>query len=472
MVSMILDRINRILWSTPLIIVCLAAGLFFTLALRGVQIRKLPAQIRLLTVRGSSQAGLSSFQAFTMALAGRVGTGNIVGVATAIYAGGPGALFWMWVMAILGAATSFVECTLGQLYKEEISGEYRGGVCYYIKNGLGIRWLALLSAVFIIANEVFGAGIQANAITSSVNNAFGINEGLVGGITTVILGILIFGGVKRLSHFSEIVVPFMSVTYIVMALIVLTMKASALPSVFGMIFRSAFGVDAIFGGMLGSAIVWGVKRGVYSNEAGQGTATFSAAAAEVTHPIKQGLVQAFCVYVDTLFVCTATGLMLLVTNSYNVKGSAVAYMEGVEAGAVWTQQAFGSVFPFGKLFVTVALCLFAFTTLTTLYYIAESNFAFFFVGNSFPEWIKVLLRLVYMGAAFLGAVVTTSTAWALADVTIGIVVWINLAVILFLHKKVVVLLRDYEEQEKNSTDQVFDPVRCQIKGADLWKKIR
>ena len=271
--------------------------------------------------------GVSSFQAFAMSVAGRVGTGNIAGVATAIAMGGPGAVFWMWAIAFLGAGSSFIECALGQVYKEEINGEYRGGPAYYIEKAMGKKWYAVLFATAtVIGMGIFAPGVQSNSIAAGVTNAFGLSPIITGAITTVLLAFIVFGGTKNLGKVAEIVVPFMAIAYIIVALIVLAVNITAVPSMFALIIKSAFGADQAFGGIVGYAIQWGVKRGIYSNEAGQGTGPQSAAAAEVSHPAIQGLVQAFAVYFDTLFVCSATAFMILSTGKYNVVNPAGGFI--------------------------------------------------------------------------------------------------------------------------------------------------
>lgn len=472
----IADFLNGILWSTPLPILCLGAGLFFTFCLRGIQVRKVKEMVKLLFSGQASERGMSSFQAFTLAIAGRVGTGNIAGVATAIAMGGPGALFWMWMVAIFGAATSFVECTMAQLYKEEIDGEYRGGTAFYIARGLNIKFLGTFYAVVIlIAEAVCLTGIQSNAISAAMENAFSIPKLASGIVIFILLGIIIFGGAKRLGRAAEIIVPFMAVIYCIVAILVIILNISKLPAVIVLIFSSAFGANAIFGGLLGSAVMWGVKRGVYSNEAGMGTATQSAAAAEVSHPAKQGLVQSFSVYIDTLFVCTATGFMMLMTDCYNVFGAdgnmIVENLGGVEAGPVWVQTAINTIVPFGAQFVAIALFFFAFTTLMNMYYNCETNLAYFF-KDGFPKSAQNVLRVIYLIFTFIGAVITADAVWAFGDVGTGSITWINVVCLLFLIKPAMALLKDYEEQKKQGLDPVFDPDKFEYKNTSLWKNVR
>src|SRR5690554_6214107 len=296
----IIIALKDIVWSNALIILCLSAGVYFSATTRFLQVRHLREMIRLLFDGSASDRGVTSFQAFTMAIAGRVGTGNIAGVATAIAMGGPGAVFWMWLIAFLGSASAFVEATLGQIYKQVDNGEYRGGPAYYIEKGLGVKWYALVFAgATVLSTAFFLPGVQSNSIATSINTAFDIPVEFTGVFITVFLALVIFGGVKRIGKVAEIVVPFMAAAYVLMAIIIIALNFSQIPEVFSLIIKSAFGFQPAFAGILGMAIAWGVKRGIYSNEAGQGTAPHAAAAAEVSHPAKQGLVQAFSVYVDT-----------------------------------------------------------------------------------------------------------------------------------------------------------------------------
>lgn len=301
--------INDIVWSEALVILCLGTGLFFSFRLKFPQVRLFKEMIRLLFGTKKSKEGISSFQAFTLAISGRIGTGNIAGVATAIAMGGPGAVFWMWTIAFLGSASAIIEATLAQTYKEVSKGEFRGGPAYYILKGLKTKPFAVLFALAtIISCGFLLPSVQSNSIALAVEKAFNVDTVYTAVGVCLLLALIIIGGVKRISSVAEVVVPFMAISYIVMAMIIIGLNIDKVPEMFSLILSSAFGADATFGGIVGSAISWGVQRGIYSNEAGQGTAPHAAAAAEVSHPYKQGLVQGFSVYVDTLFVCTALRL--------------------------------------------------------------------------------------------------------------------------------------------------------------------
>lgn len=469
------STLNGYIWSPALIYLCLGVGLYFSIRTRFVQVRGFGEMIRLMFVGKKSFAGVSSFQALAMSLGGRVGVGNIAGVATAISMGGPGAVFWMWTVAFLGASTAFIESTLGQIYKEKDSkGQYRGGPAFYIEKAMGQKWYALIFAVAtVVATGFLLPGVQANSIAASFDNAWGMSTTVSGVCMVVVLALIIYGGVKRIARFAEIVVPFMALAYIIMALVIMAVNHETVPGVIALIFKSAFGLDAGFGAVVGLAVQWGVKRGVYSNEAGQGTGPHAAAAAEVSHPAKQGYVQAFSIYVDTLLVCSATAFMILCTGKYNVAnpdGSMlVDNMPGVAAGSAYTQAAVETVLPgFGAPFVALALLFFAFTTIVAYYYMAETNLQYLNRHTPRP-WLTQVLRLMIMASVGFGAMRSATTAWDLGDVGVGLMAWLNIIAILILQGPALKALRDYEAQKKQGVDPVFDPDKLGIRNADLWR---
>ncbi|MDJ0906068.1 MAG: alanine/glycine:cation symporter family protein [Woeseiaceae bacterium] len=484
------DQINSYVWSPALVYLCLAAGLFFSILTRFVQVRLFKEMIHLLFSSKESDRGISSFQALSVSLSGRVGTGNIAGVAAAIGFGGPGAVFWMWIVAFLGAATAYVESALGQIYKEEHEGEYRGGPAFYIEKAMGQKWYAWIFALTtIVAVGLLLPTVQSNAIGNAVELAVGTGGILQTGLGEVsytklgtamvvvtVLGIIIFGGVKRIAHFTQIVVPFMALGYIVMSLIIIGMHITALPGIIMTIVGDAFTPMA----GIGAAIGWGVKRGVYSNEAGQGTGPHAAAASEVQHPAQQGLVQAFSVYVDTLFVCSATAFMILITQQYYVTGLDAEISGGLLGSDIqanspaFTQLALESVMGgFGKTFVAVALFFFAFTTLLAYYYIAETNVAYIRRTIQFPGEL-IVLKLILLGSVFYGTIRTADLAWGLGDIGVGVMAWLNIVGILilfFMGKPALKALKDYEEQRNAGVETyTFDPEALGIKNADFWKK--
>jgi len=432
--------------------------------------------IKLMREGKDSERGISSFQALAVSLSGRVGVGNIAGVATAIALGGPGAIFWMWAIAFLGSASAYVEATLGQIYKEEKQGEYRGGPAYYIEKGLKMKWYAILFAIVTIFGVgFFLPGVQSNSIASSMNYAFGIPKYITGIGLIILLGLIIFGGIKRIGKTAQLIVPFMAVAYIVTAIVVITMHYEQIPAIITLIFSSAFGSHSMFGGAIGSAISWGVKRGIYSNEAGQGTAPQAAAAAEVSHPAKQGLVQAFSVYVDTLFICTATAFMILITGQYNVMGENGAFLvenlPNVAIGPTYTQMAVETTLGYGSIFVAISLFFFAFTTLMAYYYIAETNVAYLEKSEK-QKWMVTVLRIMLLGAVFYGTVKTAVLAWGFGDIGVGTMAWLNIIAIILLGKPALKCLKDYEAQKKAGIDPVFDPEKLGIKDADFWNNNR
>lgn len=497
-----LDTVNGYIWSEWLVYLLLAAGVYFSVVTRFLQVRHIKNMVQLIVKGESSPQGISSFQALAVSLAGRVGAGNIVGVATAIAFGGPGALFWMWIVAFLGASTSFVECTLGQIYKttDPVTGEYRGGPAFYIKKAMAhtrasglfkvYAWVFALAT--LVACGVLLPNIQANSIADSAHNAWGASTWVVGVIVALVLGFVIIGGVKRIAAFAAFVVPFMAALYILLAIIVVLLNVGQVPEVIRLIFSSAVGADAAFGAIIGSAIMWGVKRGLYSNEAGQGTGPHAAAAAEVSHPAKQGLVQSFAVYIDTLFVCSATGFLILCTGSYRVfndeseaggimhAGPAAApYVQG-EVGASYVQTGFDTMWSgAGASFVAISLIFFCFTTIVAYYYMAEVNLRFI-LGNAAKTYIPALkstvgqnltivLQALIVASVVYGAVAEAKDAWTLGDIGVGSMAWLNLIAIVIIQVPALKALRDYERQRKQGLDPVFDPKALGIQGATFWE---
>lgn len=468
----IINQINDLIWSNALILLCMGAGIYFSVITRFVQLRYLKEMVALLFGGNSSAKGVSSFQAFAIAISGRIGTGNIAGVATAIAMGGPGAVFWMWLIAFLGSASAFIEATLGQIYKQVNNGQYRGGPAFYIEKGLGIKWYATIFAVAtILSTALFLPGVQSNSIALSIHNAFDVPVAYTGIGVAVLLGLIIFGGVKRIGKVAEIVVPFMAGAYILMAIVIMAMHIDQIPSVIMLIVKSAFKLEPAFAGVFGMAIAWGVKRGIYSNEAGQGTAPHAAAAAEVSHPVKQGLVQAFSVYVDTLFVCTATAFMILFTGKYNVinpeGGFIVEYLPGAKIGAEYTQHAVNAHFPsLGSGFVAISLLFFAFTTIMAYYYIAETNLSY--LDKKSRKWALWTLRILILVATFYGSIKTAEAAWTLGDIGVGVMAWLNVVAILLLRKPAMIAFKDYQQQRKAGKDPVFNAKELGIKNTSEW----
>lgn len=474
----IVGAINTVVWSDALVYLCLGTGVYFSVLLKFPQVRLVGDMVHHMLHGEESDTGISSFQGFAMALGGRVGTGNIAGVSTAIAMGGPGAVFWMWAIAFLGAGSAYTEAALAQVYKEEVEGEFRGGPAYFIEKGLGMRWYGVLFAIAsVLGVGVFLPGVQSNSITAAFNTAFGIPQIITGAVVTALLAFVIFGGTKRISRTAEMIVPFMAIAYIIVALIVIILDIKSLPGVIKMIFAGAFRLDAVFAAIFGNTVAWGVKRGIYSNEAGQGTGPMAAAAAEVSHPAKQGLVQGFSVYVDTLFVCSATAFMILITGQYNVyalDGSfIVENLPGVEKGPAYTQMAINTLFKgIGPAFVAIALFFFAFTTLLAYYFYAESSVAYLFKNDQKNYKTYFLItRIAMLAMTFYGSIRTADLAWGLGDIGVGLMAWLNIIAIILLTKTGVATLRDYDEQKKQGLDPMFEPDKLGIKNAELWNKI-
>jgi len=449
---------NKIIWSPALVVLLIAAGLYFSFRTRLVQVRRFRLMLKSLFSAKVGEDGISSFEAFCIALSGRVGTGNIVGVATAIAFGGPGAVFWMWVVAFFGASTAFVESTLAQIYKFPHHSGYRGGPFSFIEHGFGKRWLGVLfAAVTILACGFFLTTVQSNGVSSAIKNAFPVSP-LASGISlAVILGLVIFGGVKRIARVASVITPFMALGYILMSLVVICFHIQDVPSVFASIVTNAFGINPVCGGIIGSTIAMGVKRGIFSNEAGQGTGAIVSAATDVRYPAQQGLAQAFSVYVDTLLVCTATALMILCSGTYNILGS---NGELLYAGAPelannyvnYTQSAVDSVFSgFGSQFVSIAMVFFAFSTIMAYYFYAESSIIYLFnnrEGKGEHVAIRVFQTLMLVSVVF-GAVREADLIWQLGDIGVGLMAWFTVISILLLCPKAIKALREFEAREKD-----------------------
>ena len=420
------------------------AGLYFTIGTRFVQVRHLGDMVRsLFAAKAGTGKGISSFEAFCMALSGRIGTGNIVGVATAIVIGGPGAVFWMWFIAFFGAATAFMESTLAQKYKFHHETGFRGGPFSYIEAGLKQKWLGVAFAIAaILGYGLCLTTVQANGLGSAMSNAFGVDPLWIGLALAGVLGLVIFGGLKSISRVSAIITPFMALGYIIIALIVICCNLSAVPGVFATIFREAFGLGAAGGGIIGTTIMMGVKRGLFSNEAGQGGGAIVSASADVAHPVRQGFAQSFSVYVDTLFVCTATALMIL-----------IAAPEGLgDNYAGYTQSAIDTIFPgFGSTFVSIAMIFFVYTTIMAYYFYSESSLMYLMrrhSGSKREKWLVVLLRLAIMTMTVLGTVYQAQTVWNLGDIGVGLQAWINVIVLILLSREGFRMLREFEKGQR------------------------
>lgn len=453
----IVNAVSGVLTDYVLVFVLLAAAIFFTVMTRGVQFRMIGEMLRLLVRSGTkdndrrkndapAHGNISSFQAFALSIASRVGTGNLAGVASAIALGGPGAVFWMWVIAILGAASAFVESTLAQLFKVKGDKSFMGGPAYYIQKGLHKRWWAVTFAVLITLTFGFAFNsVQSNTISDALASSFAIpREATACGLCLLTLAI-IWGGVQRISRVSEIVVPVMAIAYIVLAVVIIAINIGRFPEILMLIVSNAFGANEVLGGTVGAAMVMGIKRGLFSNEAGEGSTPNAAATASVSHPVKQGLIQTLGVYTDTLLVCTATAFIILCSGIFE---------EGHD-GIVLTQHAIdaglGGGHRYGSIFVSIAIFFFAFTSIIANYYYGETNIRF--IRNS-DLAIKVY-RLLVGAIVYAGAVVSLDLVWGFADITMALMTLCNLAAIVMLGKYAIRLLRDYQAQKRAGKDPVY-----------------
>jgi len=454
-----LEVINDFLSSKLLIVLIVGLGGYFTVRSRFVQFRHFLHMFGAFRDSVQRSAGqISSFQALMLSLAGRVGAGNIAGVGLAVTLGGPGAVFWMWVTALVGMSTSFFECSLGQLYKRcDANGQFRGGPSYYIQYGLKQAWLGKVMALLLLVTFGFAFnGLQSHAVTHSLNNAFGVSTTYSGIAIAILLGLVFMGGIKRIAAVSDLLVPVKTLAYIGVTVYVIVLQFDHVPGMLMTIFKSAFGLDQAFAGLVGSAIVMGVKRGVFANEAGLGSAPNVAAVAKVDHPAAQGVVQAFSVFLDTFVICTCTALLILLSGFYT------AGFEG--DGLVLTQNALAAVVgDWGRTFISVALALFVFTSILYNYYLGENNLRFL-LGD------KRAAVIVYRGLVLLlifwGAVQNLGTVFAFADITMTLLAFVNLIALALLFNVGMRLLRDYDQQRKAGIKTpVFDS--SQFKDLDL-----
>lgn len=470
MLNNILTSVNDFMYTYPLLILLVGAGVYFTVRTRFVQGRLLGEAFRVLLERAEVKDGkkqVSSFQALMISTASRVGTGNIAGIATAIAAGGPGAVFWMWVMAVIGSASAFIESTLAQVYKVKDGKDFRGGPSYYMEKALGKRYLGIIFSILLIICFAYGFnGLQSFNMSSSLEYyipgyADSIYPAVIGAVLAAATAFVIFGGVHRIGFITSVIVPVMAGGYLIMGLATMVMNAERIPEVFALIFREAFDGRAIFGGFAGSAVVIGIKRGLFSNEAGMGSAPNASASAAVSHPAKQGLVQVLSVFIDTLLICSATAMMLLL--------SGVEGKSGVLDGIPFVQQAISAnVGTWGIHFITFSIFTFAFSSLVGNYYYAESNIKFIKDDKRFLFVFRVSCLL----AVFFGAQADFSVIWNVADITMGGMAVLNILVILVLGGTAVKVLRDYEEQKKKGVEPVFRAEKLGIRNTECWDDSR
>lgn len=452
-------------WCVPLIL--LAGGITLTIRSKFIQVRLFTECFKVITEKPTTEGGISSFGALMVSTASRVGTGNIIGVATAICAGGAGAVFWMWITAIIGGASAFVESTLAQIYKKRnADGTSYGGPAFYMKDALKKRWLGVLFSFLIILTYAVGYNMLAAYNLQDTFSVFDFyvkdtTPVIIGAILAVLFGIIVIGGAKRLTKSTEIMVPFMGIIYVIVSLVVLVLNADRLGEMFAMIFKSAFDFKAIFGGFAGSCIMNGIKRGLYSNEAGMGSAPNAAATADVSHPAKQGLVQMLSVFIDTLLICTATAFMCLSSGvSFNTEMSGAAYVQTSMAENLGA---------FGPIFLSAAMSLFAFTTLIGNYSYCEGCLRFI-LNRDISKGGLLTFRIFATILVFVGAMASAGTVWNLADMTQGLMVIVNVPVILILAKPAMLCLEDYCRQKKEGKNPVFIAKDAGIDAElDFWK---
>lgn len=457
---------NDLIWSQYLIGLLITAGLYFTISSKFVQLRWIPEMFRAIGEKpetlDSGKKGISPFQAFAISAGSRVGTGNIAGVATAIVLGGPGAVFWMWVIALIGAASAFIEATLAQVYKvPDEDGGFRGGPAYYITKGLNQKWLGILFAILITVTFAFVFNtVQSNTIAESLKTQYSISPVVTGIILAVLTGIIIFGGVRSIAKISSVIVPFMAVIYIGLVFVILIINYDQIIPMITMIVTSAFGFEQATGGAVGAAILQGIKRGLFSNEAGMGSAPNAAATAAVPHPVKQGLIQSLGVFFDTMLVCTATAIMILLYTG-------LEFGENAAQGVAVTQSALnehlGSA---GGIFLTVAISLFAFSSVVGNYYYGQSNIEFL----SKNKTLLFIFRCLVVVLVFVGAVIKTETVWGTADVFMGLMAIVNLVAIIGLSNIAFAVMNDYQRQRKAGKKPIFKPEELEINlfGIESW----
>lgn len=466
MLNEVLTAINDFMYTYPLLLLLVGADIYFTIRTRFVQVRLLKNSIQVIGEKAQEENGkkqVSSFQALMISTASRVGTGNIAGIATAIAVGGPGSVFWMWLMALLGGASAFIESTLAQIYKVRDGEEFRGGPSYYMEKALKKRWLGILFSILLIICFAYGFnGLQSFNMSSALayyipNYSDSIFPVVVGFLLALATAFVIFGGVHRIGFISSIIVPVMAGCYLLMGLVTIILNITDMPHVFALIFKNAFDFQAIFGGLAGSAVVIGIKRGLFSNEAGMGSAPNASASASVSHPAKQGLVQVLSVFIDTLLICSATAMMLLLSGVEGIPGT----LDGIP----FVQKAISAnVGSWGIHFITFSIFAFAFSSLIGNYYYAESNILF--IKNN-----KILLfvfRITCLLAVFFGAQADFSVIWNIADITMGCMATVNIIAILLLGNIAIKVLKDYEKQLKSGKDPEFHAKKVGIENTDCW----
>ena len=438
----IINGISDFLWTYIVIAILIGCAVYFTIRTRGVQFRMIPEMFRVMLGRDSEKDGsgsrIGSFKAFSVSLASRVGTGNLAGVASAIFVGGPGAVFWMWVMAFFGAATAFVEATLAQLYKRHSKSlnSYYGGPAYYMETGLGAPWMGVLFAILMVFTfSLANQAVQSNTLTASLSDTLGVSKYIVAAVIALALFLIVSGGIGRITTVVSFMVPFMAVGYLLLSIWIIAANIGQIPEVLRLIVDNAFGIRQATGGMVGAAILQGVKRGLFSNEAGEGSAPNAAAIADTSHPVKQGLVQALGVFVDTIVICSCTAFIILLSGLYDCG------QDGIMLTSAAMESHLG---PVGKYFLSVAIFLFAFSTMIANYYYGETNIYFIGRKKRWPWYLRIATPVI----VYIGAILELQTTWAMVDLLMAPLTLCNLTALVLLSRHVFRLLRDYESQKK------------------------
>ena len=475
----VINSINGVLWSMPLVLLVLGAGIYFSIRMKFPQARCLKEMIRATCSSEGSEEGMSSLQSFIFTAARSVGVGNIAGMATGIFFGGPGSIFWLWVLAFLGTTVAQVETTLSQTYKRVVDGEYRGGPAYYLEGAIKNRGFAKMmgvayAIVTIISVTLLMPEVQSFNIVHGLKDAIGGPILLYSILFTLLIAVTILGGLKRIGNVAQKLSPIIGCAYVLMAVIVIIVNIKHLPAVLALIFKSAFAKDAVFGAISGSAITWGIKRGVYANEVGIGSSAIASASAEVSHPAKQGLIGGLSVYIGTIFVCTTSAIMMLMTGCYNVQGNdgSLIYegLKGVDYGNQFVSMAIDTVIPgFGQIFIAVAILCFSFVALIAYYLYTESNVKYLFGDN------KVAVRciqVIFIAAIFIGTLLSAQEIWTLGDIGNALMAWINVIGLLLIGNIAVKIFNDYDKQKKSGVKEpVFNPEKLGLKNiSEVWTK--
>lgn len=476
--SRILTTINDILWSMPLVILVLGAGLYFSVRMAFPQFRYMKEMIRNMGKGSDSSRGLSPARAFIFTAARTVGVGNIAGMATAIFFGGPGAVFWFWILALIGSAVALIEAVLSQIYRQTVNGEYRGGPAYYMEHGirnkkLGRAMAVVFAALTILCFVFLAPTTQSYNITQGIATAFHLPVIAVGIVFTGFLAFIILGGLKRIGTAAQRISPIMALLYILMALVIIVMNIEKLPGVFALIFQSAFGTDQVFSAIAGSAVSWGIKRGVFANEVGVGSSAVTAAVGEVSHPVKQGLSNALSVFIGTFFVCTTSAIMMLMTGCYNVSdgsgGLLYEGLAGVEYGNGFVSAAIDTVLPgVGAPFVAIAILCFASVALLAYYLYGESSLFYLFPNAKKLHWA---MKICFIGIVFLGCLLSADSVWTMGDIGHGVMAWVNIIALFLLGNQGIRIFKDYDKQRKNGVEEPeFDPEALGLEDvSETWK---